>query len=234
MNWRFGRFGRSLMLGFAATGLMMAAGAAGAQAQDKAAANRMLEGLTAEEIISILTENQIQAQKAPLPGNDPLILAMMPTGAKFFVRLQGCGAQGVNCQVIQYGAIFTGADLPATDFNTFNASYAFGKAYDDPNSQMYIEHAVSVAGGIRRAAVEANMFVFFGMADLFTRFLAQRMSSLSASIEQPGNAKSGAITNAAGKLPATSSLASFREAATKHPEIINKVQKGKLAAWQTK
>lgn len=234
MEWKLSRLGRNAMLGLAAAGLMTAVCAAGAQAQDSSSANKMLSGLTADEIISILTENKIQAQKAPLPGNDPLILAQMASGAKFFVRLQGCGEKGVNCQVIQYGAIFTGADLPATDFNTFNARYAFGKAYEDPKSQMYIEHAVSVAGGIRRGAVEVNMFVFFQMAELWTRFLSQRLSTVSASLDQPADTKSGAIRNEGGRLPTNSSLASFREAAQKHPEIINKVRRGTLTEWKTK
>jgi hypothetical protein len=230
---KIGRFGRSMVLCLAATGMMMAAGAASAQAPGKASGNKMLAGLTAEEIISILTENQIQAQKAPLPGNDPLILALMPNGAKFFVRLQKCGEKGVNCQVVQYGAIFTGADISTNDFNTFNATYAFGKSYKDPQNQMYIEHAVAAAGGIRRGAVEANMYVFLGMFDLFSRFLAERMSLLSASADGPADKKSGAITNSAGSLPVNSSLASFRDAAAKHPEIINKVSEESLKKWKT-
>ena len=229
---KFGRIGRSMILCLAATGMMMAAGAS-AQAQDNSAKNRMLAGLTAEEIISILTEHQIQAQKAPLPGNDPLILALMPNGAKFFVRLQKCGEKGVNCQVIQYGAIFTGADLSANDFNTFNATYAFGKSYKDPQNQMYIEHAVTAAGGIRRGAVEANMYVFLGMFDLFSRFLASRMSQLSASLDKPADKKSGAITNSGGNVPVGSSLASFRDAAARHPEIVNKVSEESLKKWKS-
>lgn len=214
------------LTGLMAAGLIMAAGAYSTAALG-AADTKLLAGVSAADMVTILKEHKIAAQQAPMPSGEPLILAQIASGDKFLVRLQNCGQSGANCQIVQFSAIFSGANLPAADFNEFNGRYAFGKSYDDDKGVMYIEHAMSVAGGIPRPAVEVNMYIFFKTAELFSRFIQQRLSTVTASSR---GAPRG-IINPGGSLPGNSSLASIRSTAKRHPEIINRVKKGQVTKW---
>ncbi|MFP3944107.1 MAG: YbjN domain-containing protein [Alphaproteobacteria bacterium] len=213
--------------------MALAAGAANAQ-ENK---GKMLAGVSAAEIASIMTDLKIESEQLPVPGNEPTIVGMLPSGAKFLVSLGACSEKSENCQVIQYSAIFVAKPLPLADFNTFNSRFAFGKAFqtrEEEENRMVIRHAVIVAEGISRKAVKENMVLFVQVTGFFVRFLSERMNTVSASADKPAGDKPDAITNVAGELPADQTLASFGETARKHPGIINKVTAKEAPKWAIK